>query len=122
MEKKLSLKSIKLSKEELKDILFRLSIVLLASSLYSLSVAWFLAPAGLLSLGFTGVGQIFNRMFLILTDGTVNIPVGVFNLICNLPLCILGFKYVSGPYFGSEINKTPSIDTKKINKLLSLYD
>ena len=34
----------------------------------------------------------------------------------------LGFKYVSGPYFGSEINKTPSIDTKKINKLLSLYD
>ncbi len=95
MEKKLSLKSIKLSKEELKDILFRLSIVLLASSLYSLSVAWFLDPAGLLSLGFTGVGQIFNRMFLILTNGTVNIPVGVFNLICNLPLCILGFKYVS---------------------------
>ena len=34
----------------------------------------------------------------------------------------LGFKYVSGPYFGMETNKAPSVDSKKINKLLSLYN
>lgn len=34
----------------------------------------------------------------------------------------LGFKYVSGPYFGQEVNKLPSIETKKINKLLSLNE
>lgn len=33
-----------------------------------------------------------------------------------------GFKYVSGNYFGNEINKLPTLDTKKINKLLSLND
>ena len=35
---------------------------------------------------------------------------------------LLGFKYVSGNYFGSEINKLPQIDTKKINKLISIKD
>ena len=34
----------------------------------------------------------------------------------------LGFKYVSGPYFGQENNKLPSIETKKINKLVSLNE
>lgn len=34
----------------------------------------------------------------------------------------LGFKYVSASYFGSEVNKLPQIDTKKVNKLLSLID
>lgn len=34
----------------------------------------------------------------------------------------LGFTYVSGSYFGMENNKAPTIDTKRINKLLSLYD
>lgn len=88
-------KGFKLDKAELKDIGFRLFIVLISSALYALSVAWFLDPAGLLSLGLTGVGQIFNRMFILITDGKVNIPVGVFTFVCNLPLCLIGFRYVS---------------------------
>ena len=34
----------------------------------------------------------------------------------------LGFKYVSGPIFGQEINKIPPVNTKKINKLLSMNE
>ncbi|MDD7735442.1 MAG: hypothetical protein PT941_01510 [Bacillales bacterium] len=34
----------------------------------------------------------------------------------------LGFKYVSGPIFGHEVNKIPPVDTKKINKLLSINE
>ena len=34
----------------------------------------------------------------------------------------LGFKYVSGPLFGQEINKIPPVNTKKINKLLSMNE
>lgn len=93
--KKSKLKLPKLTKQDYKNICFRLLIVLLSSSLYSLSVAWFLDPAGLISLGLTGTGQILNRLVSSLSNGMVVIPIGVFNFLCNLPLCILGFKYVS---------------------------
>lgn len=74
------------------DDLFRVCIVILSSAVYSLAVAWFLEPANLVSIGLTGVGQILNRLFLL---AGVNIPVGVFTLLTNIPLCIYGLKSVS---------------------------
>ena len=35
---------------------------------------------------------------------------------------LLGFRYVSSSFFGKETNKAPQIDTRKINKLLSLKE
>ena len=72
--------------------LFRVFIVLFSSALYSLAVVWFLEPAGLVSVGMTGIGQILNKLFGYVN---VNIPIGVFTFILNIPLCIYGFKTVS---------------------------
>lgn len=74
------------------DDLFRVFIVVLSSAVYSLAVAWFLEPADLVSIGLTGVGQILHRLFLL---AEIDIPVGVFTLITNIPLCIYGLKSVS---------------------------
>ena len=78
-------------KQLLNDVL-RMIVVILSAVLYSLAVSWFLEPANLLSIGLTAVGQIFNRLFSLIN---VNIPIGVFTLVLNIPLCIIGIKYVS---------------------------
>ena len=74
------------------DDIFRVSIVLVSSAIYALSVLWFLEPANLLSLGLSSLGQVLHRVFLL---WNINIPIGVFSLVLNIPLCIIGIKYVS---------------------------
>lgn len=74
------------------DDVFRVTIVLITSALYALSVLWFLEPANLLSIGLSSLGQVLNRIFKL---WNVDIPIGVFSLILNIPLCIVGIKYVS---------------------------
>lgn len=77
------------------DDAFRVMIVVFSSAIYALSVLWFLEPASLLSIGLTSVGQVCNRLFKL---WDINIPVGVFTLIFNIPLCIVGIKYVSSRF------------------------
>lgn len=72
--------------------LFRVAVVIFTSTLYSLSVIWFLEPANLIAIGITAVGQILNRAFAL---GNITIPIGVFVLLFNIPLCIYGWKSVS---------------------------
>lgn len=94
VEKKHSIKSF-ISHPKTKAVLndvFRVVIVIVSSVIYSLAVTWFLEPANLIAIGFTAVGQIMNR--LILNTG-VDIPIGVFTLVFNIPLCIYGYKSVS---------------------------
>ncbi len=79
-------------KVKLLDDGFRFAVVIVSSAIYALSVLWFLEPANLLSIGLTSVSQVLNRIFKI---WDINIPIGVFTLIFNIPLCILGIKYVS---------------------------
>ena len=79
-------------KRRVLDDIFRVSIVLVSSAIYALSVIWFLEPANLLSLGLSSLGQVLHRVFLL---WNVDIPIGVFSLILNIPLCIIGVKYVS---------------------------
>lgn len=71
---------------------FRVVIVIVSAAVYSLAVTWFLEPANLISIGLTAVGQILNRLILNLG---LDIPIGVFTLVLNIPLCIYGFKSVS---------------------------
>ena len=70
-----------------------LLIVLATSVVYSLGVMWFLTPANLYSAGITGVSQIVMQMIQILFD--VDIPLGVFTFLFNIPLFIYGLKKVS---------------------------
>ena len=79
-------------KRRVLDDIFRVSIVLFSSAIYALSVLWFLEPANLLSLGLSSLGQVLHRVFLI---WDIDIPIGVFSLVLNIPLCIIGVKYVS---------------------------
>lgn len=74
------------------DGIFRGSIVILTSTLYSLAIVWFLEPANLISIGMAGLGQIINRAF---GSFGVTFPIGVTTLILNIPLCIFGAKSVS---------------------------
>lgn len=74
------------------DDIFRVTIVLSSSAIYALSVLWFLEPANLLSIGLSSLGQVLHRVFMI---WDINIPIGVFSLVLNIPLCIVGIKYVS---------------------------
>ena len=81
-----------MKKKQYLDDLFRVAVVIFTSTLYSLSVIWFLEPANLIAIGITAVGQILNRAFAL---GNITIPIGVFILIFNIPLCIYGWKSVS---------------------------
>lgn len=79
-------------KQQLYSDILRVIIVIFSSTVYSLAVIWFLEPAGLIAIGLTAVGQILHRLFLLIN---VNIPIGVFTLAFNIPLCIYGAKHVS---------------------------
>ena len=79
-------------KKRILDDAFRVGVVIVSSAIYALSVLWFLEPANLLSIGLSSVGQVFNRVFKL---AGIDIPVGVFTLVFNIPLCIVGIKYVS---------------------------
>lgn len=79
-------------KQQILDDIIRGFIVIISSAIYALAVAWFLEPAKLVSIGMTALGQIFNRIFLL---AGVNIPVGVFTIVFNIPLIVVGIKYVS---------------------------
>lgn len=70
----------------------RVLLVIASSALYALSVLWFLEPCGLIAIGMTGLGQILNKLFSFIN---INIPIGVFSFVLNIPLCIYGMKSVS---------------------------
>lgn len=81
-----------MNKTRVLDNIFRIGIVILSSSIYSLAVIWFLEPANMIAIGMTATGQILNRLFAMIN---VTIPIGVFSFFLNIPLCIYGAKHVS---------------------------
>ena len=81
-----------MEKRKVLDSCFRVLIVVLSATIYSFSVVWFLEPARLLSIGATAVSQVINRLLAL---GNINVPIGVFSLLLNIPLCVFGYKYVS---------------------------
>ncbi len=80
------------NKDFLIENIIRCVIVVVCAFVYSISVLWFLEPASLISIGLTGVSQILNRVFV---GMNVNIPIGVFNLVLNIPVLLFGYKHVS---------------------------
>lgn len=81
-----------MKRQQLYSDIIRIIIVLFSSTVYSLAVIWFLEPAGLIAIGLTAVGQLLHRLFLLFD---YEIPIGVFTLLFNIPLCIYGAKHVS---------------------------
>ncbi|MGM9969211.1 MAG: YitT family protein [Anaeroplasma sp.] len=87
----------KFTREQIFSEAFRIIIVFASSIIYALSVAIFLEPAGLLSIGLTAVGQIFSKIMNLIIPNCPNIlkSVGLYSLIFNIPLCLYGLKSVS---------------------------
>lgn len=85
-------------KKETLDILYkegkRCFIVIVASIIMSIGIAWFIDKAGLYSGGIPGIAQIIRNVFqkFFKVD---NLNIGVLTLILNIPLLILGWFGVS---------------------------
>ena len=85
----------KLTKQEILDILFRLFIVLFTNTLLSLATVWFLEPAALYAGGATGIAQLLFRLINRLGANMSGNLLGWFILLVNVPITLIGFKFVS---------------------------
>ena len=84
------LKNIKLDKMTIRDYL----LILTGSILQAGSLRVFLIPAKLASGGVSGLSQIVNSF--------TGWPIGVMVLIGNIPLLILGWRFLGGPRFAAR--------------------
>lgn len=84
------LKNIKLDKITIRDYI----LILLGAILQALSLRVFLIPALLASGGVSGLSQIINSF--------TGWPIGVMVLIGNIPLFILGWRFLGGPRFAAR--------------------
>ena len=84
------LKNIKLDKMAIRDYV----LILLGSILQAGSLRVFLIPAKLASGGVSGLSQIINSF--------TGWPIGVMVLIGNIPLLILGWRFLGGPRFAAR--------------------
>ena len=83
-----------LNKDNVLKIIFRLFIVISANLLSAFSTVWFLEPAKLYAGGATGAAQLIKRVFERFNLLT-NVNLGWFILIVNIPIAIVGIKFVS---------------------------
>ncbi len=76
---------------------FRILVVIVSASIYSLAVEIFLEPAKLVSIGLTSVGQVFAQIISINLEGAPEFfkSPGFYVLILNIPILIIGFKMLS---------------------------
>jgi uncharacterized membrane-anchored protein YitT (DUF2179 family) len=84
------LKNIKLDKMTIRDYV----LILIGSILQAGSLRVFLIPAKLASGGVSGLSQIVNSF--------TGWPIGVMVLIGNIPLLILGWRFLGGPRFATR--------------------
>lgn len=84
------IKNLSVDKRTLKDYL----LILLGSTLQAISLRVFLIPAKLASGGVSGLSQIVNNF--------TGWPIGLMVLIGNIPLFIMGWRFLGGPRFAAR--------------------
>ena len=85
----------RLTKQEVLNILFRLFIVLFTNTLLSIATVWFLEPAALYAGGAAGIAQLLFRIINRLGANMSGNLLGWFILLVNVPITLIGFKFVS---------------------------
>ena len=80
----------------MKEVLVPALVITLACAIYALGFVWCYAPNGIAFGGITGVAQIIN--FLIPA-----FPIGVTVIVLNVPLFILGWKFIGGRLLVSSL-------------------
>ena len=84
----------KFDKDTMLHLIFRLAIVISANTLLAFATVWLLEPAKLYSGGATGVAQLIKRLF----EGAgllKDVNLGWFIFAVNIPITIIGIKFVS---------------------------
>jgi uncharacterized membrane-anchored protein YitT (DUF2179 family) len=69
-------------------------LILVGAFIQALSLRLFLVPAQLVSGGISGAGQLLNYVF--------NTPIGLVVVLGNIPLFVLGWRYLGGPRFAAR--------------------
>lgn len=84
------------TKDKTLDFISRLIIVIIANILLSFATVWFLEPASLYSGGATGLAQLIKRLLEKFGVHTINL--GWFIFFVNIPITLVGFKFVSAKF------------------------
>ncbi len=100
--------------DRLKKFLLPTLIITAASVIYALGFVWCYAPNGIAFGGITGVAQILN--FLVPA-----LPIGVTVIVLNIPLFILGWKFIGGRLLVSSLYAM-FVSSVFIDLLTPLYD
>jgi uncharacterized membrane-anchored protein YitT (DUF2179 family) len=88
--------------------------ITLASLVYALSFVWCFDPNGIAFGGVTGLAQILNKVFPVL-------PVGVTVIALNIPLFLLGWRFIGGRLLVSSLYAM-ALSSVFIDLLTPLYD
>lgn len=80
----------------LKKTLFPLLMITLGSAAYAIGFVWCYAPNGIAFGGITGLAQIINYLI-------PAFPIGVTVIVLNIPLFILGWKFIGGRLLVSSL-------------------
>lgn len=78
-----------MDKKNLFNLLKSFLIITLGAAVYALGFVWFYQPNEIASGGLTGIAQIIHHFAPIL-------PVGILLIVMNIPLFILGWKFIGG--------------------------
>ena len=82
--------------ERIRKILWPVLVMAVASAVYALGFVWCYVPNGIAFGGLTGVAQIINRLLPVL-------PIGVTVIVLNVPLFLLGWKFIGGRLLVSSL-------------------
>ncbi len=89
-------------------------VIAAASVIYALSFVWCYQPNGIAFGGLTGVAQIINRLI-------PAAPIGVTVIVMNVPLFLLGWKFIGGRLLVSSLYAM-FLSSVAIDVLTPLYD
>ena len=100
--------------ERIKKVLWPALMITAASAIYALGFVWCYVPNGIAFGGVTGVAQIINRLIPVF-------PIGATVIALNVPLFILGWKFIGGRLLVSSLYSM-FLSSVFIDLLTPLYD
>ena len=82
--------------ERIRKIFWPAAVITVACAIYALGFVWCYVPNGIAFGGLTGVAQIINHLLPVL-------PIGATVIVLNVPLFILGWKFIGGRLLVSSL-------------------
>ena len=102
-----------MNSNSLKKNVISFLIITLGAAIFALGFVWCYQPNDIATGGITGLAQLINRLF-------PAIPVGVTVIVCNIPLFLLGWKFIGGKLLIGSLYAM-AISSVIIDLLTSMY-